>query len=865
MRKTIALILIILLMMSTVASANNVPEQTGIVTDPIDLFSSSERTAISDRLADQEYELIVLTATGLEEAEGEQYAWNAYERWNLSANQLLLLVTVEPNYVHLVFDNVELKNKLANSPARDPKGIIDQSFIPLAIEGRVADGVMAVSDMVNSIKVVEQPPSNPSGGVTTPSGQTNSNTTKPNTTRPPVQPVTPVQENREVSSTPLYVAIGTLFILLGGLIIVSLFVKRGRIRKKLENASSILNDASAQISRAMVSEMLKELELGFVQGKTKQKLAELEQSLLTIHRQSQDIQSKVQLQKISLFSLSVAEQQVNTLAREIEGILQAGNAVATEIDQLEQAVVEVRRSVERAKERSKQAIELIEAYAVESAYPLRVLRRELALAMEALESADQLDEFDILQAQSEVERAHQRFDQVEASLQELRVQQKQYKELPARITECEGRLREVVGREQLLLIDADPFQLLGKAQSRLSKLNSLLQEGNSSELATQLHEVEGYIQQASEVVKTMLQHRDQSVAAIRDIERLLAELEQFDALHDQELQKLKLAYAERHFQEQLDRYTIIKAEQQKLNGFLVDIRSDSDIRVQQYKHAFSKSIEAEGIISRVKNVREQSFSYYQSLENKLQEYKQYFASSSSRFYKAMSTLEQLRMQQNPLAPYIPTIEEQIGLLQKVYDQPPYDLYQIEAVQSELVPLIDQFYHKVEQLVREKQEAERNLRELQEQFTRSRNRYGSRISINRYSGNYQQIYNQMEHLIAIGLFAEAMKQLADGRNIIQQMEREYKRVLEEERRRNSNHWGSGGGFGGGFGGGSSRSSGSSGWGGGSGRSSGSSGWGGGSGRSSGSSGWGGGGGRSSGSSGWGGGSSGGGRSSGSSKW
>lgn len=835
-------------MLSSFVSAANLPKQTGVVTDPIDLFSSGEQTTISDRLGNQDYEVMVLTASGLEEAEGEQFAWEAYDGWNLKANQLLLLVTVEPNYVHLVFDNVELKNKVANSTARDAKGVIDQSFIPLAIEGRVADGVIAVSDMVNSLKVATPPASNPATGSTAPNVPTNPNTTKPEVPHPPYQPVEVGKNGLEPSSTPLYVFIGTLLVLFGVIMIVSQFVKRGRIRKKLATATSALHEASAYISKAMVSDMLKELEQGFVQGNTKQKLTELEQTLLALHQQAQEVQGKLQVQKISLLSLSQADQQVNALYREIEGLKQAGSTVAAEIEQLEQLVIEVRRSVERAKERSKQSSESIEAFAAESNYPLQKLRKELATALEALESADALDEFDILQAQTVVELAHQRFDQVEVSLKELRVQQKQLQELPTQITACEQELRAVVGKEQLLLIEADPFKLLYQAQTLLGKLNSLLQEGNSEALSIQIVEVEGHIQNATAVVNTMLQQRDQSLATIRDIERLLAELEQFDGQHEQELQKLKTAYTERHIQEQLDRYAVIKVDQQKLINLLVEIRSDSEIRVQQYNQAFSKSKEAEGIISQVKNVRAQSLSYYQSLETKLKNAKQDFANSTSRFYKAVSTLEQLHLQQNPLAPYIPTIEEQITQLQSIYDQPPFDLYQMEAVQSDLLPLIDQFYHKVEQLVREKQDAERNLREMHEQYTRSRNRYGSRVSMNRYSGNYQQAYKQMEHLIAIGLFAEAMKQLTDGRNIITQMEREYKRVIDEERRRNSNHWGGGGGFGGGGG-----------------RSSGSSSWGSSSGRSSGSSGWGGSSGRSSGSSSWGGKSSGGGRSSGSSKW
>ncbi len=843
---TAFLLLLVFLVVHSLVYARELPEQTGIVTDPIGLFSKDEIALIEENFANQPYEVIVLTASGLEEEEGIQLANQAFDSWQLAKNQLMLVITIDPNTVHLVLDNIELKNKVSQSTARDAKGIIEQSFVPLAMDGRIAEGVIAVGELVNKIAVaIEQPSQPPAVTPSTPIPKT--------TPRPVIQVEQPLPINNERSTSTLYLIFGVIFLFIGGLIIANLFVKRGRIRNKHREALLSLKEAISQISSVMVSELLKELELGFMQGKTKQKLEELEHAVLQLYQQALGLQAHLSEQKITLFTSALTEQQINVQYKEVEAIKSKAMAYLAETKQLELTVLEVRRSVHLAKERANELVDQLERFAAETSYPLQILRNDLVLAQEALAVADHLDEFDVLEAGSEVQISHQRFDQFAATIEALKLQSKKFAEIPARVGEIEVQLRAIVGREQLLLIDADPFRLLEKAKSLLSKMGSLLQEGNSRELEAYLDEAEAHIRTAVDAVDQMLDHRDQSIHTIQEIESLLAELEHFEGQFAQEMNKLNDRYADRHIVEQQTRFSQIKVEQEQLEHLLAEIRADSDVRVQRYQHAFALSEEAKHILSQVKNIREQSISYYQTLESKLKKVKKELVNTSSSFYKAARLLEQLHIE-HPLIKDASYIEEQLRPLEVLVDQPRYDLVLIEEKVSEITIIIVQFTHRVEQLIREKQEAERGLRELQELYTRGHSRYGHKISMSRYSGSYQQVYKQMEHLIALGLFAEAKKQLSEGQSILGQMEKEYKRVVAEERRRNSSHWGSGGGFGGGFG-----------FGGGSGRSSGSSSWGSGSGRSSGSSGWGGGGGRSSGSSSWGSGSSGGGRSSGSSKW
>ena len=150
-RISLFMLAILWLVSGSIASAAALPERNGVVTDPVGLFSSDEAEQIKESTKDKKYELLLLTASGLDEAEGERLANEAYDGWKLGKNQLMLVVTVNPNHVHLVFENKELASQVAQSDAGDVKGILDLQFVPLAREGNVAAGVIAVSDYVNEI------------------------------------------------------------------------------------------------------------------------------------------------------------------------------------------------------------------------------------------------------------------------------------------------------------------------------------------------------------------------------------------------------------------------------------------------------------------------------------------------------------------------------------------------------------------------------------------------------------------------------------------------------------------------------------------------------------------------------------------
>lgn len=833
MKKFFPVLFLFFLLLSSIAYAAQAPERAGIVTDPIGLFTDREIAQLESALSGKEYDLYVLTASGLEESEGEALAWEAYDGWGLQGNELMLVITIDPNYVHLVFDNITLRNQIARSKAGDVTGVIERSFVPLASEGRIVDGVIALHDMILSIAA-----QNPSSS---------GNSSQGNVTPVPSNPTSPSTGTNTTASGSNTYAI--LFSLVGIVLIVVIFIayafyRRSMLRKKLHDCVATLEKSMQLTNRLVLSELFQELEQGFIQGETKKKLESLEQEIMPLRQQIQSVHQQAKEQKASIFALSSFARVLDQLKSTAQKLLKESNRYATEIEQLENATVEVRRQVQLAKERAQVLEKEVEQWASTTSFPLQTLRKQLQAALDATNSADHHDEFDILQAKKDVEIALQRLDEVDHHLKQLIEDKKKLEELPEYISNIEREQRFIVDKEKLLLVDANPFEYLEKARRLLPRMHELLEDGNSIELRLTINTAQQHIEDAVTVVQQMIEHREMAKQTLQKIAETRDQLAQIDQVYTREMNRLKQQYVQRHLDELEQYYIELKNIKQQLVELYEQIKKDNEETVQHYARAYQRSLMALDLITKAIDLNEKVISYVTKLDARLAQAKQELASLRSRFLKAVTTFEQLRLQRNPFANHITTLEHKLQNLDLWLRQAPYDLAHIETEMNTFRAEVDAFAKAVDELVKEKQKAERQLREFQDLYARSRSRYGPYIRLSSYNSTYEQMTRNIQQLIMMGMFAEAIKEISSGQTIIQQMEKEYRR----QRNRHS-----GGGFGGGgFGGGSS------GWGGG--RSSGGSSWGGG--RSSGSSGWGGGGGRSSGSSSWG---RGGGRSSGSSKW
>ena len=857
-------VIALLFLFAATVHAAALPEQPGVVTDPIGLFDTSEAEHIAESIQNQKIELLLLTASGIGEEEGEQLANDAYDQWNLGEDQAILVVTVDPNFVHLVFENQTLASLVSQSDAKNAKGVIDRTFVPLAKKGKIADGVIAVSHYLNELRAPapkeQTPPQVPQPPVTaTPTPHPQSTLemkAKPTAQEPATAEVTPLslgtpdmppaQEKSWMPTILTLLALACL-LLLGRQILLMIQSKR-----LLAITRTIHAEAAPLINKTMVSELFREMEKGFIQGETMKKAAQLEQATLSLHNQSQQLQEQLEKQKVPLWCSLKFRQGLWDLYEVVQQHKQQAEQNQAQVTEMEELSIRVRHAVEHAKQRIVEMTALIEAFAQETSFSLSHMKKELEHVTRLLAKADNLDEFDFLQAEGFVTEAHQRFDQISISIGELKDQMTLHQEFPLRIQTREEELHRIVSREQLLLIDADPFAMLQEAAAEVSRMAIHLETGYTLEAKRYSQKIEDRLKHATKVVTQMIKHRDHSLETVRKMEKLLAELKPFDDVFQQEMTQLKRQFAEVHIQEQSSRYADIKRGRKTLEELLIEIKAAVDPLIQQYEKAQQLSKQANQLLSHIENLHEQCLSYREMLEEKAWSASNRFVEEKNLFYQTVSSFEELETEFRNMRSMIAEIETEMEHLRGLLAKQHVDLYQIEEQQSTFEMIVDEFAHRVQSLVREKEMTMRQCIQFQNDFLERWAFYAGEINLSRYTYQFEELKENVDRLIQLGLYADASLKLSEARSILAQMDREYQRSSNS----------SGGGSYNWSGGGSSSGSSSSSSGG---SSSGSSSWGS-SERSSGSSSWGSSG-SSSGSSSWGssGSSSESSRSSGSSKW
>lgn len=863
-------VIALLFLSAATVHAAALPEQAGVVTDPVRLFDTNEAEQIAKSVQNQKVELFLLTARGLDEKEGEQLANDAYDQWKLSEDQVMLVVTVEPNYVHLVFDNQSLASLVSQSDARNAKGVIDHTFVPLAKQGKIAEGVIAVSRYLNELQEPaskEQTPTPasqpPVTATPTPQPQpTLEMEAKPTSQEPasaevtpssPATPDTPSAQEKSWMPTILTLLALVCLWLLGRQTLLMIQSKR-----LLALTRTIHAEAAPLINKTMVSELFREMEKGFIQGETMKKVAQLEQATLSLHNQSQHLQEQLEKQKVPLWSSLKFRQGLWDLYEVVQQHKQQAEQNQAQVTEMEELSIRVRQAVEHAKQRIGDMTALVEAFAQETSFSLSQKKKELEHVTQLLAKADNLDEFDFLQAEGFVTEAHQLFDQMSISMSELKDQIKLHRDFPLRIQFREEELRRIVSREQFLLTDADPFAMLQEAADEVSRMAVHLETGHSHEAKRSTQKIEDRLQHATKVVTQMIQHRDHSLETVRKIEKLLAELKPFDDVFQQEMTELKRQFAEVHIQEQSSRYADIKRSRKTLEELLIEIKAAVDPLVQQYERAHQRSKQANQLLSHIENLREQCLSYREMLEEKAWSVSNRFVEEKNLFYQSVSSYEELETEFRNMRSSITEIEIEMERLRGLLAKQHVDLYQIEEQLSTFERIVDEFAHRVQSLVREKEMTIRQCIQFQNDFLERWVFYAGEINLSRYNRQFEELQENVDRLIQLGLYADASLKLSEARSILAQMDREYQQSSRNSGGGSYNWSGGGSSSGSSSWSSSGSSSGSSSWGS-SGSSSGSSSWSS-SERSSGSSSWGSSG-SSSGSSSWGSSD----RSSGSSSW
>lgn len=600
--KWVGMVIALALLFTIPVYAANIPEPSGIVTDPVGLFSKSEVQQIDQALKDRDYTVLLLTAEGLSEREGEQLANDVYDGWGLKADELILVVTVNPNFVHLVYDSSVLSEQVANSDARDAKGIIDRTFVPLASDGRVAEGVIAVSDYVNALAplVPETPP---------PVQQPNEPSVQPE----PQQPAADSSKSsgKRLSSSSLR----NFFIALGACVAALFAINKGmnvtRMKRRIKDLQLRHSNASSSLSKLMVSPWFKELENGFIQGETARQMKKLDEAVMVEHKHKQHLSERLSGLKVPVFGAAKAGQTIDQLSKDVEAFAAQVEELEKELSSIDQLSKEVRRTVEETKSRSQAVQASIDSLSNDYSFSLQALRKEYELAHRSLNEADALDEFDFVQAERFITKAVKQFDDVSESVKHFHEYIEACRNYPQQIDACRRELQQKIDQEQLLLYDDNPFIFLEYAESELTKLDELISTGNIKAIKSAFQRMEQNIDKAKSTVDQIIKQRDEAKATVQKVEMLLAELSGFEKTHRKELEQLDANQTESY-------YVRIIHHKQQLDQLKEDIKAALD--AQQYKQASELSEQAGAVMLLIRKLEQERQEVLQSFNQWKKEY-----------------------------------------------------------------------------------------------------------------------------------------------------------------------------------------------------------------------------------------------------
>lgn len=791
---------VVLLMLTPILSVSaSSPQRSGIVTDEAGLFTDSQIRQLENELSGGKYTVYVLTESGLSEGEAARLSAQTYDAWGLGSNELLLFIVTDPNMVYL-----ELKNSSLGNAQR----IIDRAFVPAAQDDGPAAGALAVGEYVNG-----------AGGASSGSGGLG---------------------GLLAGGTWLYAILALAVLGIAGYVLFSMFQSGSKVKKRAAELRNRQKTTAAVVDGIMVSELFREVEMGFVQGETLKEAEGISREAVELHQSAESLSARLAAFRPGTFASRAQRKELDTLTREVEDWERRVTTLHDRFEQVSASFAEVRRRVKEGKEVEQETRQALEKLKNDTGYPLTTLQRELDDAAALLAKADGLDEFDVMQASAPAEQSLSRLTEISGYVESLSGLASEAAQWPERIVGTERELRPVTEREGLLLTEEDPFRVLSEAGAETQRLNALIQAGDVPAAKQSAERIASQIAEAKDIVKRRLESRSTSAESLQDAQALLREIEGFAPRYEQELTELRGRYAESHLGTQRGRREEIDRSEEEIRRLLPEIRSALNPQVQYYKAAREKSDRVDELAARSRELMREALGYADELDAQQRAAQQRFEGARSIFRQAGAIYRSMGVSMPEYDRALQSAESEGEAAAAALRSEPIDLLRAEPLLAAYERNASDFARHIRELQERRDQAMRQLEQLNGDFTGREQTYRRYLRTNSYAGRYGGFENEARRLIAAGRFEDALAQAAFGRQVLEEMERDYRRAVQ---RANNNNRG-GGGFGGGFGGpggggrpGGGRSSGGSSWGGG-GRSSGSSSWGkgGGGGRSSGSSKW-----------------------------
>ncbi|TBL74623.1 septation ring formation regulator EzrA [Paenibacillus thalictri] len=800
---SVVLILVLSLLIGTVCLAADTPARKGYVTDPVGVFSKEDAAKLEKELPAKKLKVSVLTGTNLSETNSDALAKDAYTKWGLKSDSAVVVITTKPNLVTVYYDNAELKNAvnaLPDSGKKDDKKLkqlIDKEFVPFANKGKLADGVLAISDALSGLLKAPAPAASPAPAAPPANAQSAPPAVDKSSSANPAQPTakpapaaggsegpaksTPIAAEKAKGSSKFGFII--LLIVIALIVIYAIYAIRKRTALKAQAAEllsrnrEVWEKISAVLDHSLITS---DLEQGFVEAKTKTMLSGVKDEADTLKTSINETNQRLRGFAPPYLIFASAQNDLNDASASIDSYESECGRIGAAFDEIVTAGKMVKEISSHVNTQMVQLQASIAQWRTQSGYPLESMTMRVEQAKAKAADAENNDDFDVMQAKDEIQEAAQLLAGVDGDIQALPLCLEKVPALPREIDHVQSEMDAIKRKERLLLAEYNPFDVFPAAKQHYEHAFQQLQSGYATEAARIVNETLDHLNEARKSLTAIAEQRDKNNGDMDEAERRLAELLHSDARFNSEIDRLTHAFAGKHWNDLPPLFADLKREAAAEKSRIPQLRTWNGDNVQMYSKAAAELASLLAGIGKLEETRQEALARFESLAQKEKEYQSAFAESKSQFHQSLSLLETSGMANNDaLSPLRQNVQRRIANTDALFVNRPVDLddvhYQLQQIKAD----VQSFDNHVHDSIRQKKEAEARLRELTSMYASSRSRYRNHSRLTSYSHGYDNAMHEASRLLGMGFYAEAIVQMNQANTMLSEMETEHNRIVREE--------------------------------------------------------------------------------------
>ncbi|GGG76949.1 septation ring formation regulator EzrA [Paenibacillus radicis (ex Gao et al. 2016)] len=774
----------------------------GHIQDAAAMFDDNRLDELEQAAQSGLYQFYVLTINSLDGEDSAAFATKAYKTWKLQTGDVLLVISKNERRIEMNFNNPGLQaaiDQLPNDYDGNGDGtesklteLVNLHFIPSARNGDFVQASLSLMDAVNLLEappVTETPDEGQTGAVGSGSesgsggsGASQGNggnvgSDRPSVTNPSVHQQ-PVLESSRSQQGLNFLWVIIICALIGVLWAAAVsFFKLRKLARQKERTGRLM----VEVEHANAD--LKPF-VGLTQGKTEQLVASIDRSLSELIVSLDQLRTKSESERIFPLhypklnavhdalkaALDDSESKLSELRGEIGRIVEADANVRKTTDDLHERLPELRKQTDEWRNRL--------------SYPLPLIYAELDRLGIKLEEADRLEVFDPIEADRIATESWTDSGTLLGHIGSIERYMSKHRDFAAVTEERRAEMERITDENGIrkAIMRLNPFALLDQARTVMEKLHERLREGAMDQVIQLGDEADRLLAEAVGIANRQAELKKLNRKDIDYLEEKQHPFKQDIAELEQQFGYIRATYSQHHWLQLHERFEQMKTDVQEAARQLPELNLLTGDGEQHYDRARELIDGWLGRYHECDDTIADCRGSFRELDERQQRAKRSVDSLWSQFEGIQSLVrrEALPLNQGWQQSYT-AIEEAYRKLSSVWSLPPLHMDEIESELQQFDSDVHALQGQVNRKLEEKREAERRMREAQAMYDTVYRRAGSKINRHSYSSNFTSLSEHTKQMIAAGMYAQAINEMAGLTRIVDQMHRDYEAVEAEERR------------------------------------------------------------------------------------